>query len=105
MRNKRKGIVRPSAEYGGDTWLSPWPIHQVAAAISLSPRVFSLFAIRLLVVKRVPRTLAETLVAALDGRLIGDNAHDSDRLDRDLATAGRMIVPECRNRKDVSQDS
>ena len=41
----------------------------------------------------VPQTLAEDLVAALDGRLMGDNAHDSDRLDRDLATAGGRLLP------------
>ena len=38
------------------------------------------------------------------GRLMGDNAHDSDRLDRDLATAGRNDRSRVRpNRKDVTQ--
>ena len=39
-------------------------------------------------------------------RLIGDNAHDSDRLDQDLADTGvEMIAPQRSNRKNRTQAS
>jgi transposase len=48
----------------------------------------------------VHQTLSETFVAESIGRLIGDNAYDSDRLDHDLAETGvEMIAPHRCNRK------
>ena len=48
----------------------------------------------------VQRTLAESIVAEPLQRLIGDNAYDSDRLDRELAETGvEMIAPHNRGRK------
>ena len=53
----------------------------------------------------VQQTLAEIFVAEPIERLIGDNAYDSERLDRDLAETGvEMIAPHRRNRKNRTQD-
>ena len=53
----------------------------------------------------VQQTLAEIFVAEPVERLIGDNAYDSDRLDRDLAETGvEMIAPHRSNRKNRTQD-
>jgi transposase len=53
----------------------------------------------------VQRTLAEIIVAEPLQRLIGDNAYDSDRLDRELAETGvEMIAPHNRGRKRRTQD-
>jgi transposase len=53
----------------------------------------------------VQQTLAEIFVAEPIQRLIGDNAYDSDQLDRDLAETGvEMIAPHRRNRKYHTQD-
>ena len=53
----------------------------------------------------VHQTLAEIFVAESIERLIGDNAYDSERLDRDLAETGvEMIAPHRRNRKNRTQD-
>jgi transposase len=53
----------------------------------------------------VQQTLSETFVAEPIGRLIGDNAYDSDRLDHDLAETGvEMIAPHRCNRKIRTQD-
>ncbi len=53
----------------------------------------------------VQRTLAESIVAEPLWRLIGDNAYDSDRLDRELAETGvEMIAPHNRGRKRRTQD-
>ena len=51
------------------------------------------------------QTLAEIFVAEPIQRLIGDNAYDSDQLDRDLAETGvEIIAPHRSNRKHHSQD-
>jgi transposase len=53
----------------------------------------------------VQQTLAEIFVAEPIQRLIGDNAYDSDQLDRDLAETGvEMIAPHRTNRKHHTQD-
>jgi transposase len=53
----------------------------------------------------VQQTLAKIFVAEPVVRLIGDNAYDSDRLDRDLANTGvEMIAPHRSNRKNRTQD-
>ena len=53
----------------------------------------------------VQQTLAEMFVAEPLKRLIGDNAYDSDRLDRELAETGvEMIAPHNRGRKRQTQD-
>jgi transposase len=53
----------------------------------------------------VPQTLAEIFVVEPVQRLIGDNAYDSDRLDRELAETGvEMIAPHRSNRKHHTQD-
>jgi transposase len=53
----------------------------------------------------VQQTLAEIFVTEPVERLIGDNAYDSDQLDRDLAETGvEMIAPHRRNRKHPTQD-
>jgi transposase len=53
----------------------------------------------------VQQTLAEIFVAEPVQRLIGDNAYDSDRLDRELAETGvEMIAPHRCNRKHKTQD-
>ena len=53
----------------------------------------------------VQQTLAEIVVAEPIQRLIGDNAYDSDQLDRDLAdTRVEMIAPHRSNRKHQTQD-
>ena len=53
----------------------------------------------------VQQTLAEIFVAEPVARLIGDNAYDSDRLDRELAETGvEMIAPHRSNRKHHTQD-
>ena len=52
----------------------------------------------------VQQTLAEMFVAEPLKRLIGDNAYDSDRLDRELAETGvEMIAPHNRGRKRQTQ--
>jgi transposase len=56
-------------------------------------------------VKLVQQTLAEIFVEEPVRRLIGDNAYDSDRLDRELAETGvEMIAPHRSNRKRLTQD-
>ncbi len=53
----------------------------------------------------VQQTLAEIVVNEPLQRLIGDNAYDSDRLDKELAEAGvQMIAPHNRSRKRRTQD-
>ena len=53
----------------------------------------------------VQQTLAEIFVAEPLERLIGDNAYDSDRLDKDLAESRvEMIAPHRSNRKNRTQD-
>ena len=53
----------------------------------------------------VQQTLAEIFVAEPLERLIGDNAYDSDRLDKDLAESRvEMIAPHGSNRKNRTQD-
>jgi len=53
----------------------------------------------------VQQTLAEIVVNQPLQRLIGDNAYDSDRLDKELAEAGgEMIAPHNRGRKRRTQD-
>src|SRR5216684_3079792 len=53
----------------------------------------------------VQDTLAEIFVAEPIERLIGDNAYDSDRLDRELAETGvEMIAPHRSNRRNRTQD-
>jgi hypothetical protein len=53
----------------------------------------------------VQQTLAEIFVAEPLKRLIGDNAYDSDRLDRELAETGvEMIAPHSRSRKRQTPD-
>ena len=53
----------------------------------------------------VQQTLAELFVAEPILRLIGDNAYDSDHLDRELAGTGvEMIAPHRSNRKNRTQD-
>ena len=56
-------------------------------------------------VKLVQQTLAEIFVEEPIQRLIGDNAYDSDRLDRKLAETGvEMIAPHRSNRRMRTQD-
>jgi Transposase DDE domain len=56
-------------------------------------------------VKRVMQTLAEIFVEEPIQRLIGDNAYDSDQLDRELAETGvEMIAPHRCNRTNLTQD-
>ena len=56
-------------------------------------------------VKLVMQTLAEIFVEEPVQRLIGDNAYDSDQLDRELAETGVvMIAPHRRNRTNRTQD-
>ena len=56
-------------------------------------------------VKLVMQTLAEIFVEEPVQRLIGDNAYDSDQLDRELAETGvEMIAPHRRNRTNLTQD-
>jgi transposase len=56
-------------------------------------------------VKLVQQTLAEIFVEEPVRRLVGDNAYDSDQLDRDLAEAGvEMIAPHRSNRTRMTQD-
>ena len=53
----------------------------------------------------VQQTLAEIVVAEPLRRLIGDNAYDLDRLDRELAETGvEMSAPHRSNRKHHTQD-
>jgi transposase len=53
----------------------------------------------------VQQTLAERFVTEPIKRLIGDNAYDSDRLDKDLAETGvEMIPPHRSNRRIRTQD-
>lgn len=53
----------------------------------------------------VEQTLAEIFVVEPVQRLMGDNAYDSDRLDRELAETGvEMIAPHRSNRKHHTQD-
>ena len=53
----------------------------------------------------VQQTLSELFIAEPIERLIGDNAYDSDRLDRELADTGvEMIAPHRSNRKNRTQD-
>jgi transposase len=56
-------------------------------------------------VKLVMQTQAEIFVKEPIQRLIGDNAYDSDQLDRELAETGvEMIAPHRSNRKKLTQD-
>ena len=56
-------------------------------------------------VKLGMQTLAEIFVEEPVQRLIGDNAYDSDQLDRELAETGvEMIAPHRSNRKKLTQD-
>jgi len=56
-------------------------------------------------VKLVMQTLAEIFVEEPVQRLIGDNAYDSDQLDRELAETGvEMIAPHRSNRTNRTQD-
>jgi transposase len=56
-------------------------------------------------VKLVMQTLAEIFVEEPVQRLIGDNAYDSDQLDRELAETGvEMIAPHRCNRSNLTQD-
>ena len=56
-------------------------------------------------VKLVQQTLAEIFVEEPVRRLIGDNAYDSDQLDRGLAETGvEMIAPHRSNRTKLTQD-
>jgi transposase len=56
-------------------------------------------------VKLVLKTLAEIFVKEPIQRLIGDNAYDSDELDRQLAETGvEMIAPHRCNRRKLTQD-
>jgi len=56
-------------------------------------------------VKLVMQTLVETFVEEPVQRLIGDNAYDSDQLDRELAETGvEMIAPHRSNRTNRTQD-
>ena len=51
------------------------------------------------------QTLAKIFVEEPVRRLIGDNAYDSDLLDRELAETGvEMIAPHRSNRKRLTQD-
>ncbi len=53
----------------------------------------------------VGRTLAEMIVPDTPAHLIGDNAHDSDKLDAALQPWGvEMIAPHRSNRKHKTQD-
>ena len=53
----------------------------------------------------VQQTLAEIFVQEPVQRLIGDNAYDSDQLDRELSETGvEMIAPHRRNRTKLTQD-
>ena len=53
----------------------------------------------------VEATLAEFLVQEAPEHLIGDNAYDSDKLDRALAPLGvELIAPHRSNRKNRTQD-
>lgn len=53
----------------------------------------------------VQQTLSDLFVAEPIERLIGDNAYDSDRLDRELADTGvEMISPHRSNRRNRTQD-
>ena len=55
--------------------------------------------------KLVMQTLEEIFVEEPVQRLIGDNAYDSDQLDRELAKAGvEMIAPHRCNRTNLTQD-
>ena len=56
-------------------------------------------------VKLVIQTLAEIFVEEPVQRLIGDNAYDSDQLDRELAETGvEMIAPHRSNRTNRTLD-
>ncbi len=56
-------------------------------------------------VKLVMQTLAQIFVEEPVQRLIGDNAYDSDQLDRELAETGvEMIAPHRSNRTNRTQD-
>jgi transposase len=56
-------------------------------------------------VKLVMQTPAEIFVEEPVQRLIGDNAYDSDQLDRELAETGvEMIAPHRCNRSNLTQD-
>jgi transposase len=52
----------------------------------------------------VQQTLAELFVDEPIERLIGDNAYDSDRLDRELAHTGVEMIAPHRNRRNRTQD-
>lgn len=53
----------------------------------------------------VQQTLAQLFVPEPIGRLVGDSAYDSDKLDRELAeTDVEMIAPHRCNRKNRTQD-
>lgn len=53
----------------------------------------------------VEATLAHRLVQKTPGRLIGDNAYESDQLDAELAQRGiALIVPHRRNRTRRTDD-
>jgi hypothetical protein len=55
-------------------------------------------------VKLVMGTLAEIFVEEPVQRLIGDNAYDSDQLDRELSEAGvEMIAPHRSNRTNLTR--
>jgi hypothetical protein len=49
------------------------------------------------------QTLAEIFVEEPVQRLIGDNAYDSDQLDRELAETG-VVAPHRSNRTNLTQD-
>jgi len=56
-------------------------------------------------VKLVQAILDASFSFDCPARLIGDKAYDSDRPDADLAEIGvKMIVPNCKNRKQKAQD-
>ena len=53
----------------------------------------------------VDSTLVEIVIPEAPQNLVGDNAYDSDRLDRDLRQYGiELIAPHRRNRKNKTQD-
>jgi transposase len=53
----------------------------------------------------VQQTLAEIFVREPVQRLIGDNAYDSDQLDRELCKTGvEVIAPHRKNRTKLTQD-
>ena len=89
--------AKPNAARGPRSW--QWP------TVMVFPSLFARESATPHEVKLVQQTLAEIFVEEPIRRLIGDNAYDSDKLDRELAETGvEMIAPHRSNRTNRTQD-